>query len=167
MLITASNYHEIVTLCAQYDGKEEQFQLHAETVYHHSPVLKAAFDGPWLEGKSKLYQLEDTTPDSVRHLGTWLYTQQLSPPIVIDSRTTSQFVELNGYRRVLVDLWVLADKLIIPSLQSTTLMLLETLDLTIYAKWHNQTTPYRVEDINYILDDTMPESPLQFARVKV
>jgi hypothetical protein len=57
---------EFVTL---YAGKnEEKFIIHKEFVVHYSPVLKAAFNSEFIEGKNQTYRLEDTTERALRLL---------------------------------------------------------------------------------------------------
>lgn len=156
----------MVTIVATYGFTEKTFVLHEEVVYQHSPVLKAALSGSFVEGQSRIYRLEDTKHDTVRMLCKWLYSQQIETPFPIYDLSSVQLQAMKDYRRNLIDLWILADRLIIPSLQNTTITFLEKLDLGIYQKCKGKGSTYNVDDINHIFENTAHKSPLQFLCIK-
>ena len=88
--------------------------VHKEFAVYHSPVLKAAFNSDFIEGQTQTYTLKEPSEITGRLLVHWLYFQQLD---IIDHDDW----ELNGDSDedlALMQLWILADKLIIPRLQN-------------------------------------------------
>jgi len=160
-LMLISNYSDTVTIIAELNDDVESFLVHKELVYHYSPVLKAAFESPLIEGQSQVYKLDDTRPETVRLLIGWLYTQQLSGRIGIGSETETALNEANMYRRVLAELWILADKLLMPRLQNATIRLLETVNIKIFSLRKDFDTRFTYEDVKYIYDNTSAESALR------
>lgn len=52
-------------------------KVHKEFAIYHSPVLKAAFNSNFIEGKTQEYGLHDINEEVARLLTTWLYTQKV------------------------------------------------------------------------------------------
>jgi hypothetical protein len=47
------------------DNKEPaEFMIHKEFACYHSPVFDAAFNGPFVEGQTQTYRMDDTTKGS-------------------------------------------------------------------------------------------------------
>ncbi|TVY35533.1 hypothetical protein LOCC1_G005521 [Lachnellula occidentalis] len=105
---------ELVTL--KVHATSEAFAVHKEFACHHSPVFNAAFNGPFIEGQTQVYKLEDTTPRAARLLVYWLYTQNVD--LTLPSYDESA---LKAQGNALAELWVLADFLLIPRLQNAVL----------------------------------------------
>ncbi|TVY36386.1 hypothetical protein LSUB1_G004769, partial [Lachnellula subtilissima] len=105
---------ELVTLKVQ--NTSEAFVVHKEFACHHSPVFNAAFNGPFVEGQTQVYGLEDTTTRAVRLLVYWLYTQKVDLTLPNDDHSA-----LKAQASSLAELWVLADFLLIPRLQNAVL----------------------------------------------
>jgi hypothetical protein len=51
--------------------------VHKEFACYHSPVLKAAFDGEFIESKTKTYELHDIEGPVAQLFVNWLYTQKV------------------------------------------------------------------------------------------
>lgn len=51
--------------------------VHKEFACYHSPVLKAAFDGEFIESQTKTYESKDTEGPVTQLFVNWLYTQRL------------------------------------------------------------------------------------------
>jgi hypothetical protein len=86
--------------------------VHKDFACHHSSVFHAAFTtNNFLEGQTQTYVLQNTTEPVVRLLVHWMYTEQLDI-------SESESAKPNSSEDLsLVQLWILADKLLIPRLQ--------------------------------------------------
>ncbi|KAF8851451.1 hypothetical protein BDZ45DRAFT_149137 [Acephala macrosclerotiorum] len=101
------------------DDEVEKFLVHKEYACAHSPILRAAFDGPWKEGRDQEFRLTSTTTRAARLLCRWLYSEthelnlvQLKPA---ECPTDEESLEED---LTLAETWVLADFLRIPRLQN-------------------------------------------------
>jgi len=116
-------------------GKGEnakEFAVHRELVYLNSPVLKAAFESPFLEGITQEYRLEDTSEEAFLYLMQWFYSRTINFATHYDGVDwTVAAKDMSGSEdyerhlticrkemRTLVEFWVLADKLMIPKPQN-------------------------------------------------
>ncbi len=98
-----------------------------EHVCHYSPLFKAAFSSSFVEGQTQEYRVEDTTPATFRLLVEWLYRQAFT---VLKRQHSSAGHEVEPHDKTthnamldrqddrLVDLWILAERFIIPRLQN-------------------------------------------------
>ena len=93
----------------------QPYLVHEEFARHHSPVLRAAFDSKFIEGITKTYRL-DTTERAVRLLVNWMYTEKLDVQQLGDNPPANDTDAAAHEDFSLVELWVLADKLLIPRL---------------------------------------------------
>lgn len=108
------------------DGDEEKFMVHREHVCSYSPVLKAAFNSSFVEGQTQSYRLDDIRPDSFRLFVQWLYTQGFcildeislagAEPTSEMALTTTRLCQERDLN--IIQLWLLADKFLIPRLQN-------------------------------------------------
>ncbi|KAE8446886.1 hypothetical protein EG329_011517 [Mollisiaceae sp. DMI_Dod_QoI] len=113
--------NEFVTLIANKDNAGVKFTMHKEFACHYPPVLKAAFEGEFVEAQTQTYIISDYEEDVVRDLVEWFYSQQVSGlcsilPFKIERFEHSAKITLN-----LTKLWILADNLLIPGLQNYTI----------------------------------------------
>ncbi|CZT46405.1 uncharacterized protein RSE6_06829 [Rhynchosporium secalis] len=121
----------IVTFYIGEEGKE--FKVHKENVCAYSPVLEAAFNSTFLEGLSQTYQLKDVDPDVFRMLVQWFYTRPLKVYDIDDADDIDMF---EAHRRLeeqdlhLAQLWVLADRLLVPGLQNEIVDILQKFQRT-------------------------------------
>jgi len=104
---------EFVTLVAGKGESSEEFGVHKEFACHYSPVLRAAFKSSFVVGRTQTYRFEEVAIDIVRLLVNWIYTQELHT--AHDAEWGEEACLEDEY---LAQLWVLADKLLIPSLQN-------------------------------------------------
>ncbi|KAE9374842.1 hypothetical protein N431DRAFT_503602 [Stipitochalara longipes BDJ] len=129
---------ELVTFIVSKDGIEETFPVHKEHACYYSPVLKAAFTGSFIEGKTQVYRLEDTDPKIFRFLIQWIYKQtfkdcETKSETKIEKKTGVRgrsfadrdqlgleppSKEVDSLYLNMVGLYVLAERLIIPRLQN-------------------------------------------------
>jgi len=148
-LILESQSNEVVTLIA---GKEDKkFTVHKQFACFYSPVLKAAFNSGFIEGQTQEYTLEYSSTAAVNLLVEWLYRQEITLPNL--NSGSEEGIE-RGLRltRHLAELWILADKLLMPGLQNSALKGI-----------------HRVQTMNgiflanlpYIYENTTAESPLR------
>jgi hypothetical protein len=95
---------------------KKEFIVHKSFACHVSPVLKAAFNSNFIEGQTQRYVLEDTTEAAFHLFSEWVYTQN----IYWDGESKD---EPSGYS--LPQVWVLAEKLLVPKLQNRVMDLIE------------------------------------------
>jgi hypothetical protein len=102
----------------------QKFLIHKERVCHHSQVLKAAFNGNFIEGQTQTYRIEDTSPGGFRIFTRWIYDQDLDLFQLKSKEEKRRDVRLHIINLVhfedmeLGELWVLADKMAIHRLQN-------------------------------------------------
>ncbi|KAE8446884.1 hypothetical protein EG329_011515 [Mollisiaceae sp. DMI_Dod_QoI] len=118
---TLQNSSQLVTLFA--GNGAEKFVVHKDFACHYSPVFQAAFSSQFVEGQTQEYRLKDTTAEAIRLLVNWFYTQkvevrQLGPEGNFSTKEVN--MKFKHHEDItLVELWVLADKLLLPRLQNT------------------------------------------------
>jgi len=93
-------------------------------------VLDKAFNSEFKEGRTQKYKLEDTNPDKFRVFVQWLYNQTLTyiyceEDVKIYSEDHGARCEKETISRI--ELWVLAEKLLIPQLQNKAMTLLQSI----------------------------------------
>jgi hypothetical protein len=110
--------NQVVTLYA--GDNNEVFTVHKEFACHYSPVLKAAFNSNFIEGHTQTYRLQETTKRAVRLLVHWFYTQKLDTfiPKPKEERPDDNAGLKKSQDMALLELWILAEKLLIPTLQN-------------------------------------------------
>jgi hypothetical protein len=127
----------------------KKFVIHKDFACYYSPVFQTRFNDDLIEGQLvKEFELEDVSEDTAKFLVQWIYHQTL---------TIAQIENGGTYIRTewcaLHQLWVLADKLLIPRLQNAVLRyLIQIRDL---AKIVPTST------ISYVYMNTAPSSPLR------
>ncbi|TVY32908.1 hypothetical protein LOCC1_G007719 [Lachnellula occidentalis] len=129
------------------DVKPKTFIVHKEIACYHSPVLNAAFNSDFIEGQTQTYTLDDISEGAFKLLVQWLYSQKLvlpRPPMAN---------ELCILYTDLVMLWVLADKLDIPSLQNLVLEKIEQIS--------DESVSIPYESFDYIYRNTSKGSQLR------
>lgn len=137
---------ELITL---YAGESDvKFVVHKEFAYFYSPVLKAAFESNFIEGQTQTYRLGDSTYRAVRVLSHWLYTQTLDT-VPVEEINDRGLVQMQA----LLELWGLADKLLIPKLQNMAIAGFHG------TKMESATVP--VSCIKYIYNNAAAGSPLR------
>jgi hypothetical protein len=93
-------------LCFENGVESTEYVVHTEFAGHYSKVFRDAFDSNRIEGQPLTYRLEDTMDCAVRLLVKWIYTQSLD----------GAYGD-NDYD-ILVELWILANKLCMTPLQN-------------------------------------------------
>ncbi|CZT46406.1 uncharacterized protein RSE6_06830 [Rhynchosporium secalis] len=69
---------ELVTFRVGRGNDREDFSVHKEFACQGSPVLKAAFNSPFIEGITQTYELDDVRPAVFRMCVTWIYRQKVN-----------------------------------------------------------------------------------------
>ncbi|KAL2068337.1 hypothetical protein VTL71DRAFT_16435 [Oculimacula yallundae] len=82
---------EMVTFRIGCGDDLEVFSVHKEFACHASPVLEAAFNGSYIEGRTQTYELDDVQPAAFRLFLCWVYSQRVS----IHSRLAGEFADNN------------------------------------------------------------------------
>ncbi|KUJ22784.1 uncharacterized protein LY89DRAFT_728897 [Mollisia scopiformis] len=117
--LTFSDPKSTITLLIGSSDPPIEMVVHQEAACAGSPVLRAAFCGNFMEGRTKTYRLAHVDEATARLLVQWLYagkivTIQLKEDWKYDPKDTEIMI---AEHNSLVDLWVLADELQMPTLQ--------------------------------------------------
>ena len=118
LIMKTRNPLDLVTIIAGKGPEHQQFKIHKEVCCEHSPVLKSAFTSVFIEGRTQTYKLDDASPEAVRLLCGWLYAQQLDIESAAKLWTAETFPKKFNELKSLVELWILAGKLLLPRLQN-------------------------------------------------
>jgi hypothetical protein len=144
--------NSLVTFVVGNEGESTTFTVHKEVACYHSKVLNAAFNGQFAEGQTQSYRLEDTTEHAFRLLMQWMYSQKL----VISAQRNPVSEDLGIWGKESHDLamlWVLADKLGMPSLQNVALKAIDEIS--------NKYQLIATHTFFYIENNTAADSPLR------
>jgi hypothetical protein len=137
--------------------------LDTEFACHYSPVLSAAFNSNFMEGETQTYRLEDINPSTFRLLVQWLYhgkfdvfkQDDLECP---DDEDDPEIEKLWAAQDLdLVQLWIVADKLLIRPLQNAVIAVLEDFWEEPFVRHRGPTTSW----IPYVYEHTSVGSPLR------
>jgi hypothetical protein len=113
LFFTRNPHKRIVTIHVGKDPSTATSFIHADFLTHCSHFFQSSFNGTFMEGPSSTMILPETTPTAFGVFVDWAYRHQLM--------VHSNSVNLTDY----VGLWLLADKLIIPELQSSSIVAIE------------------------------------------
>ncbi|KAL2072756.1 hypothetical protein VTL71DRAFT_12099 [Oculimacula yallundae] len=141
------NPTDFVTLIAGDGETAKEFGVHKDFACHYSPVLKAAFHSSFVEGRTQVYKLPEYDEDIVKLLVHWLYTQELIADSLEEPELASS--ELLSFCK----LWILADSLLVPSLQNAAMDMLIQVQDTLKKT--------ATSCLVYVYQNTNPESPLR------
>ncbi|KAE9374843.1 hypothetical protein N431DRAFT_544045 [Stipitochalara longipes BDJ] len=114
---------DFVTFRVGTGRAKKSFLVHKTMTCNASPVLKAAFNSTFAEGQTQTYTMDDVDADVFKSFVKWLYTKKLTHEFYTISDVwykvdeQQQRCELNKCLQKLADLWMLADRLLIPKLQ--------------------------------------------------
>jgi BTB/POZ domain len=86
--------------------------VHKDLICYHSPFFNAAFTGPFLEGETQSMTLEDLDPTIFGFLVHWLYTKKVTIQESTDGKEW----------KAMSDLWLLAQRSLIPQLQNDAMI---------------------------------------------
>jgi hypothetical protein len=97
-------------------------------------VLDKAFNSEFKESRTQKYEIEDTNPDTFRIFVQWLYSQKLTH-IHYDEHWELEVDDVHNIDCTKgtisrIELWVLAEKLLIPQLQNEVMRLLRLIGRT-------------------------------------
>ena len=101
--------------CYLPKGRTQSFKIHKNFIYYYSPFFDTAFNGKTVEGECQGSEFDDTPHEVFGIFVNWLYMQRIK----IDSDEWSVRCVL------LVNVWLLADRVMVPRLQKEALLLLE------------------------------------------
>jgi hypothetical protein len=88
-------------------GDTKTFRVHKNFICYYSPFFDAAFNGNFVEGDTQSMNLEETSTEAFGIFVNWLYTQGIE-----NSKKGLPCCE------ALIDLWLLADLVLVPRLQN-------------------------------------------------
>jgi hypothetical protein len=147
---------ETVTFCIGKGDNVKKFVVHKEFACRYSPVLKKAFSSGFVEGQTQTYKLEDTTEFAFRFLTQWFYREKLDLDVHKDeiSETGADHkIKCAKQGLALVELWTLADLLLVDKLQDHVMDLMARIQKSCGAM--NRHCFY------YIYENTSADSPLR------
>lgn len=137
----------MVALIVGKESNVKKLVLHKEAACLYSPVFAAAFNSTFLEGQTQEYRLEEVNEGAAQFLVQWLYNQELTITQLDDGKYNQDEVES------LIQLYILADKLLLPCLQNLTLSeLWKVCHKSKFAHSYN---------FHYMYANTGPGSPLR------
>lgn len=116
---------DIVKITLKEDGDTEQvFQVYKELLCRQSPFFEAAFEGPFSEGETQSMTLEDVGDNEFGIFLNWIHFKEIKgrygQPGFLD----------------LLQVWILADRFLVPTLQNEAIDLLYDLARNQYlAHW--------------------------------
>ncbi|KAL2072743.1 hypothetical protein VTL71DRAFT_12086 [Oculimacula yallundae] len=102
---------------------KKKFLIHKRFACEASPVLRTAFNGSFVEGQTQEYALADTTEDAFALLAQWVYADRIE----IDYESFAEDKnkdKASTLQAKLMELWLLADRFLIPQLQNIAISLL-------------------------------------------
>ncbi|KUJ22624.1 uncharacterized protein LY89DRAFT_763069 [Mollisia scopiformis] len=174
-IIQYSEGGAVVTFIVGPEGATETFIVHKEFACFYSRVLDGMFDESsikhdrssqgrrralifkFVEGQTQTYRMDDVSADAFRYFVEWLYTQSL------DIEQLKPVGQMDDHRcdkedLCLAELWILAGKLLIPSLQNTT----------IKAMWKlGNEIPPDPDTLHYIFNNVAaPNNPVRLLVVR-
>ncbi|TVY59623.1 hypothetical protein LSUE1_G009222 [Lachnellula suecica] len=103
---------EMVEVNVQRKDEMKKFLVHKEFICYHSPFFDVAFNGKFQEGISRVLNLEHTAPRTFAMFVEWLYSQKVTVDVEWSPSVLGD----------LADLWILADRLLVPKLQKEALV---------------------------------------------
>ncbi|CZT09925.1 uncharacterized protein RCO7_02246 [Rhynchosporium graminicola] len=136
ILPTYSDPKSLVTFLIGPGPNPVEFLIHKEIVCHNSGVLAVAFNGNFIEGRTQTYRIDDTTERAFKLFMQWLYSKSFT----------------------LVELWVLADMLLMPSLQNAI--------IDVMMKIYYQDADFPAYICEYVYQHTEKDSALRRLLVK-
>jgi hypothetical protein len=159
----------MVTFIIGRDPIRETFMVHKEHACRYSPVLDKAFNSTFKEGETQTYSIDDTTVEAFRMFVQWVYSQKLNVTVHTGpiSLTQQQLLDdpcnhmspCTKENYYLSQLWVLAEKLMVPQLQDVVMDQFNII---------RQTCPEAFGcHLNYIYANTSEESPLRRFAVQI
>ncbi|KAJ9641780.1 hypothetical protein H2199_004992 [Coniosporium tulheliwenetii] len=86
-----TNLGTVVTISVGVDGRP--FVIHKDLLYYHSAYFRNLFKGSFIEAKSSVMQVEDTTVETFGHFVEWLYTTVARRPLPACHRVATSFVD--------------------------------------------------------------------------
>lgn len=104
----------VINVSVEAGCEVESFYVHKNFITHYSPYFDAAFNGNFAEGQSQKLDLEDTEPHVFGTFVNWLYSQDIET-------AEGEVPEVS----TLVNLWLLADKCLVPKLQNQVMHALD------------------------------------------
>ena len=141
---------DLVTILICKDPDPKKLVVHKDFACHHWPVFEAAFKSDLVEGQTQTYRLEENQEGTVRLLVLWLYTQTLD---TCQHENPDDDVCKVDEDLCLAELWVLADKLLMPKLQNHTIREI--------VRLRRESGRSTTVCLNYIYANTSKGSPLR------
>ncbi|KAG4431634.1 hypothetical protein IFR05_012876 [Cadophora sp. M221] len=137
-------HHEMVTIIIKSDlpdKPDRKHPIYKNITCYHSPVLDKAFNGPFIEGQTQVMTIDDIrNPVTFGAIQSWIYTQK---------KDGWKEAWGDNYHVKLYQLWVLADRLIMPTLHNEMMTsLMETRRIPLHS-------------LGWIYKNTLPESKLR------
>ena len=136
-------HRSIVTIRVREEPAQESFVIHKELISYYSVFFRSCTNGHWLESGTGVVNLPDDDVELFKIFVQWLYTQL----IVLNDKQKNHY-------RVIIDLFILVNKLQCSELQNATLDFL-------YRRFSETNTLYPPTDIYYVWENTTNNSSLR------
>ena len=92
--------------------------MHPSLLCERSEYLRGCLQTQFSEANTSKIQLIDVKPISFRYFLKWLYTGDLAPvPTKATAPDGDRWADYKGLRRVMIDVYILADRLLCPALK--------------------------------------------------
>ncbi|PVH86909.1 hypothetical protein DL98DRAFT_567186 [Cadophora sp. DSE1049] len=130
-----------VTIIMKSGERKKEYIVYKEFACYYSPMLDAAFNGPFIEGKSNTMTIDDFPfPDAFGLIQCWMYTMKIEHPL-------NNPLTVSGYCLA----WILADRLLIPKLQNQAVTEICTKKLPLAT----------MPNVKMVYENTSPDSKLR------
>jgi BTB/POZ domain len=107
------NPHTAVTITVGSHDCKETFIVYKEFLCYYSPFFDAAFNSSFIEGQTQTMEYPDAHPHVFGIFVQWIHTQTIGS---VCYKAESAFR--------IVQLWILSDRLLVPSLQNLAIRVL-------------------------------------------
>jgi len=122
--------------------QKAEFKIHKYVVCDNSRVLRAAFNSSFIEGQTQTYRLEDVSEKCFMLFFEWIYSKNINASMPEALRD-----------RLFLELWVLADKLLIPRLR--------TASMEAYKEFVAKRKALNLAPFEWVWENTAMGSPLR------
>ncbi|KAH8749048.1 hypothetical protein BGZ57DRAFT_915374 [Hyaloscypha finlandica] len=132
------------------EGQTQSFKIHKNFICYYSPFFDTAFNSKSIEGENQVPELDDTPHEVFGIFVNWLYMQTIK--IESDCECSIRCM-------LLVNVWLLADRVKVPRLQKEALFMLD------YGGARNR--EFQPSQYQRIYRNTTQDSPLRACIVEL
>jgi len=100
-------------------SQKHKFIAHKDFLTYYSEYFRACLGERFTEAENRVVELDHTEPEAFRHLMDWIYKQDIQS--VAERQIEAIGASVQDVAGEYMDLWILADYLLIPELQNLVL----------------------------------------------